>query len=812
MQFLIQDTRYALRQLWKNPRFAAIAVLTLGLGIGANTAIFSVADAVIFRSLSYRDADRLVAIHEVTPQYGSIPVSAPHFLEWQRTTRSFERLTLLYGFSSNLTGGNAPERVAVGRVSPLLFPMLGVQPQPGRTFLQNEDQAGHGRVALIDHALWRRRFGSDPTIVGRNLMLDGTSYQIIGVLPQEFHFPKLSHLYAMSAAVERPEVWIPFVVEPFELANPMGQFNFACIARLKPDVSPAEALSELNVVQATIARQAPQKVNLSASIVPLRDQIVSRSKSGLQLTLGAAGMVLLMGCVNIASLLMARLSTRRHEMAIRGAIGASRGRLIRQMLVEGLVLSGIGALAGVLMAHAAMPLILSVAPANIPRLDEVRLDFHVLLFALAIATLTGLLIGLVPALRLGKSDLQSGWMPAMRATANQGSRRIRSFLISIEVALALMCLAAGGLLLHSLLNLLNVNRGFNTQHIVSVDVNLGLGDSSHYSTGAKKIAFVDSAIGRLRTLPGIIAVGIADKLPLSGEGGNSLIYVDGPDVPLFDRPNVAVRTVNPDYFRVLGIALHAGRLFDESDRDRRVVAVVSASTAEHAWPGQNPIGKRFRFRTDGFYDVIGVVNDVRGISLERNPAPHVYLPYWQGSLWAYVSFAVKTATTPPVASSAIRTGIREIDPELPLSEFRTMDDVVAGSVAERQFQMNLVLLFGVVALLLALIGIYGVVSYAVVQRTSEIGIRLALGAPQAGMLRMILFDTVRPLVIGLTVGVTFTIAIGFSMRALLFGIVPYDLAAVLAAVTTITIVAIVASYVPARRASRLDPLVALRHE
>jgi predicted permease len=810
---LHRDIKYAIRMLRKNPGFTLVAVMTLALGIGANTAIFSVVDAVVLRTLSYRDAGQLVAIHEVVPKFGLIPVSALHFLEWRKTARSFEEMALVAGFSSNLTGASEPERVDVGRVSPTLFPMLGVQAQIGRTFLRDDDKPGHGQVVVIGDGLWRRRFAADTAVVGRTLRLDDTPYEIIGVLPAGFHFPKISDLYSLPVAAERPEIWIPFVVEPREVAIPFGLFNYACIARLKAGVSPAQAVAELKPIQAGFASQAPQQGDLGANLIPLQDQIVSRSRRGLQLILAAVGMVLLIGCVNITNLLLARTSTRTREMAIRAAIGASRGRLVRQMLVEAMVLSGFGALCGLVIAYAAIPLILTAAPADIPRLDEVHLNTRVLLFAVTISTLTGLVIGLLPARRSAKTDLQLAVASGSRTTWSRRSGRIRSVLVSVEVALTVTCLIAGGLLLHSFVKLVYVDSGFDSEHIITVDVNLGRGDNGRYPNVVKQAAFVSSTLDRLREIPGVISVGVSDRLPLSGSGQNDAMIVEGQDVPAFERPMAAIRGVNIEYFPTLGMSLARGRLFDESDRNRRLVAVISSAAAERAWPGENPIGKQFRFLRSNPYEVIGIVNDVRGDSLEKTPPLHVYLPYWQPYFrYVHFWFAVKTAGDPLLMSSTIRSAIREIDRELPLPEFRTMDDIVAGSLGQRRFQMNLVLLFALAAIVLASLGIYGVMSYTVAQRTNEIGIRVALGAGRTSVLRMVLVDALQLVAGGLVMGLPLALAAAFFLRSFLFGVAPNDWMTLIGACMVLTGAAALAAYLPALKASRVDPLVALKYE
>jgi len=646
VESVVQDIRYAIRQLRKSPAFASVAILTLALGIGANTAIFSIVDAVILRPLTYRDADRLFVIHERIPQRGAIPVSATHFREWRKATHSFEQMALVIPMVRNLTGAGEPEQVSIGRVSAALFPILGIQTQLGRTFLEEEEQPGKPLVAVLSNDLWRRRFGTDPGVVGRKIQIDGMPYEVVGVLPAEFRFPKLTHLYSMTIDAARPEVWTPLVLDTGELV-PMGQFNFVCIGRLKAGVSVQQATSEINAVQEELARQSPLRVDLGSSIVPLQDQMIGRSKTGVELILSAIGAVLLIACVNITNLLLSRISARRREFGIRSAIGASSGRIRRQMLVESLMLSVLGGICGVVIANGALRLILAAAPADVPRLDEVGLNTHVLFFALIISILTGVFIGVLPAWRFAKVNLQEALTSASRSTTSgRHSGRIRSMLVSVEAGLTTVCLIAAGLLLHSFLRLLDVDRGFAVDHIVTVNANLGVGSATRYSNDEKKTAFMRAVMERVEALPGVKSVAATDKLPLTGEGNNSAMAVEGQDLPLFERPIAAVRNVTPNYFSILGISLKRGRIFTEGDRGRNV-AIVSAALAERAWPGLDSIGKRFRTGRDPstpFTEVIGVVSDVRGIGLDKDPSLNLYGPYW-GGFFNNASFVVQTSAS-----------------------------------------------------------------------------------------------------------------------------------------------------------------------
>jgi predicted permease len=808
------DLRYALRSIRRSPGFSAIAVATLAVSIGANTAIFSVVDGILIRPLGYGDESRLVAIHEIVPKFSGaaprVPVNAMHFLEWRRSARTIEQIALVGGGAMNLTGGGEPERLRTARVSANLFPMLGARMQLGRAFLEEEDRPGRDHVVVLSDELWKRRFAADPNVVGRKAVLGGDPYEVVGVLSPTFHFPKLSQLYAMSIAAERPELWKPFAVRPEELEI-MGDFNYACIARLRPGVSLGRALADLNAVQGTLAAQVPEKVELLAALVPLRDQITGRSRSGLQLVLFAVGAVLLIGCVNIANLMLARATSRKREFAIRSALGAGAGRLVQQMLAESLVLAGIGGGLGVAVAYAALRLILAYAPADLPRLDEVHLDARVLLFTVAISICAGLLFGLLPAWRLARTDAQDAMKSGARgSTDGQGPARLRLLLVGLEVGVSALCLIAGGLLLRSFVNLLNSDKGFAVQRVITVNLNL---PDSRYPDQPRRVRFIRSLLDSVRTLPGVVSAGVSNMLPLSGEGGNNLLTLEGTTAPLHERPLADIRGVNPEYFATLGIPLRRGRIFEDADRERRI-ALVSALAAERLWPAQDPVGKRFRVGDpDGpFIEVAGVVGDVRGAGIDKEPGMTVYLPYWQRRTWSGPSLAVTTGVDPAAVSSAIRGAIRHIDPELPVPQFQTMAQIVDESMAQRRFQMNLVLLFAAGALVLASLGIYGVVSYSVALRTNEMGIRMALGARSADVLMMIVREGMAPVAAGLSGGLVASLAAGRLLSGLLYGVAAVDTVTITGVVLTLTIVAALASLIPARRATRVDPVTALRYE
>ncbi|HVZ24229.1 MAG TPA: ABC transporter permease [Vicinamibacterales bacterium] len=803
---LRQDVHYIARTLRRNPAFAVVAIATLALAIGANTAIFSVVDAVILRPLAYHDADRLVIIHEVFPHFGRSPVSANSFDEWRRSARSFERMAIIGGQPVVLTGSGEPERLQAARVSPDLFPMLGIHAKQGRMFVAGDNISGRDRVVLLGDDLWHRRFGGDPAIVGKRLLLNDQPYEVVGVLPASFHFPKLDQLFAIPMPGDRPQLWIPFVA----VGDERAENDFACIARLRPNVSRLSALAEMNALQVALAARAPEKIDLAAAVEPLQEQITDHSRMALELLWVSVAIVLLIACVNITNILLSRVLTRRRELAIRAAVGASRGRLVRQMLVESLVLSMLAGAVGVLIAYAAVPMILAVAPVDVPRIEEAHIDASVLLFAVAVSATTGVLVGLLPAWRLGFGHLQPAiQLEARTPITGVGGKRMRAVLVTAEVALSTVCLVVAGLLLHSFVSVLQLDRGFDVQRIVTVDVSLS---ATRYSNRDTRAAFVRSALERVRAIPGVETAAFVNRLPLNGVSANSLLAAEGKLLPTPERPLADIRTVDAEYFHTLKIPLIAGRIFDDSDRHRSV-ALVSAAMAHRAWPGENALGKQFRLGADPdrLVEVIGVTGDVRTMTLEAAPSLAVYVPYWQGFINS-VSFAIGTAAEPTAMSAALRTAVHQVDPEAPISAFRTMDHIVADAIAPRRFEMNLVLLFGTVAVGLAALGIYGVIWQNVVQRTSEIGVRLALGATRGAVVVMLLGDALRMVGGGLVIGVPLAAAAGFSLRALLFGVSPMDLPTFVAATALLIVVATAAAGMPAWRASRVNPVVALRHE
>jgi predicted permease len=807
------DLKYALRTLSRNPAFAAIVILILAVGIGANTAMFSIVDGVLLRPLSFHDPARLVAVQEVVPRFASIaptiPVNAMHFEEWRKSWHSAEQLAMLASHSANLTSGGDPERIIVGRVSSNLFAMLGTRPQLGRSFRDDEDRPGNDHVALLNDSLWQRRFHSDPGVLGQKILLDGVPYEVIGVLPAGLQIPRISQLQAMAYGADSPEIWKPFALLDEERGR-MGDFNYGCIARLKPDITLSQALDELNAIQANIARGLEDHIELRAFIAPLQDQITGRSRQGLLLLMLAVGTVLLIVCVNIANLLLARATGRSREFAVRAAIGASTARLLRQMLTESFLFAVLGGALGLAIAAGALNLILANAPADLPRLDEVRLDGRVLGIAFALTLASAAVFGLIPAWRSSRVDPQSGLRAGGRsATESRQSGRLRALLVAIETGLCTVCLVAAGLLLNSFVRLLHVDKGFDADHVITVNLNL---PAARYPDLAHRSVFFRGAIDATRVLPGVSAVGVSNLLPLAGEGSNNMINLDGDTTPVMQRPIVDFRLINEDFFRAMGVPIIQGRAVEASDRGR-YVSVISAAAAERVWPGQNPIGKHYHLGDPSApaLEVIGVVGDVHAGSLQKQPNPTVYIPYWQRDR-SVMSLIVRTSTDPASVASAVRAEIRRLDPEIPVPQFQSMGEIVSASVAQRRFQLTLVLLFAAIALALASLGIYGVVSYSVAQRRGEMGIRMALGATGGDLRSLVLRQGLSPVLAGLVAGLVASIAVGRILSGLLFGVSVADPLTMVVVAAVLLAVAAAACYVPALRATRSDPLTALRYE
>lgn len=804
------DLRYAARMLLREPGFAAAAILTVALGVGANTAIFSIVNGVLLRPLAYAEPDRLVALREVVPAmaqtYPTLPVSARHFTEWRQRASSFERISAVDAGSAALTGVGEPEQVDIARVSADLFDTLGVKPALGRTFAQGEDQPGRDRVVVLADSLWRRRFHADSAILGRTIQLDSQTYTVIGVLPRWFYFPSARVLEVSQVSALKPEVFRPLLFSDEELKELMGNFNYAVIARLKRGVPPARSTAELNVIAAQLVSMSGEKTELRAAVIPLRDSIVGKSRRGLLVLLGAVGSVLLIGCVNLANLLLARSERRARDAAVRTALGASRGQLARQALTETLLVALIGGALGVAVAAAGLGGLVRSAPADIPRLDEVRLDAGVLLFALGITTATGLLFGLAPAWRATLADPQDALKSGGRGLSGAGAgARLRAFLVTAEVALSVLLLVTAALLMNSFVRLIRSDKGFQAPTVLAADVQIPM---EKYKTKEQRCGFHERVLARLESQPGVLSAAVITALPLTGETWIDMASLPGDTHAPLERPMVNMRFASAGYFRTMGVPLLAGRTFSDNDRQHNV-AVISEKVAHTLWPGQNAVGRQFE--TNGVRrEVIGVAGDVRAEA--HQPAVSiVYRPYWD---WAprRVTLVARAAGDPRSIAGAMRAVVRGVDAEVPVPELRTMREVLAESLAQRRFQMLLALAFAATALLLAALGIYGVVSYSVARRRNEMGVRMALGARARDLYGLVMWQAMRPVVAGLLAGVAGALVAGRLLASLLYEVSPRDPATMAVVAGILLAVALAACLVPARRAARVAPLEALRYE
>jgi predicted permease len=812
---IFQDLRYGLRVLRKSPGFTAVAVLTLALGIGANTAIFSVVNSVLLRPLAFQQPQQLCVIREIIPQltkfYPTFPVNLPSFRVWQRELRSFENIGIADGISMDFVGRGGAIQLPGAKVSSSLLDTLGLHPALGRNFRADEEQTGRDHEVVLIDSFWRGEFQADPAIIGKAMTLNGESFEIVGVLPASFHFPQSSELGALTNFSPHLAFLKPLGEDASQI-GPLGDFDYAAIGRLRPSVSLAQALSELNVVQAQIAGHANERMDLRAEIVPLASEMLGSARQGLLFLLAAVGAVLLIVCVNLANLLLARVPRRMREGAIRTALGASRARLARQMLTESVLLGILGGTLGILLASFAVSAIVSAAPPGIPRLAEVSLDGRALFFAIVISVVTAALFGVLPAWHIAHTEpqdaLKSG---ATNTTESRRTRRLRSSLIGLEVTLSTVLLILAGLFTSSLAHLLRVDTGFSAEHVLAADVALPL---HSYSSSAASARFYDQVLATIRALPGVRSAGWINILPLEGEGSVSVIGLpttkkeDVVNLPLAD-----FRVASPDYFSTMGIPVSAGRTYTEADRGRKF-AVISQKVADGLWPGKDPSGQMCLINWGGWktFQVIGVVGDIRTVQMDKSPVMMVYIqdfPFDKVALGG--SIVVRTMMEPSGAASAVREAVNKIDSNVPITALRPMTEVISKSVDTRRFQMLLALLFAVCALFLASLGIFGVVAYSVEQRRQELGIRMALGAQRENLRAMILRQGMAPVALGLLAGVAASLFLGRLIAGLLFGVHAFDLLTFVSVAAVVTIVALAACYIPARRAMRVDPMVALRY-
>jgi putative ABC transport system permease protein len=804
------EIRYAFRTLVRDRGFALMVVLSLAVGIGANTAIFSLVNGVLLRPPDYREPERLVAMSVTAPKFAKdypvLPVNIAMYSEWRKRLTTVSEIGIAVANLFNLTGSGQPEQVRGATVSASIFRVLGVQARLGRLFTDEEDADGHNRVAVLSDSIWRRRYQGDPGVVGRKILINGAPYDVVGVLPENFRFPREEKSGARFLG-EGLEIYRPLGYDASDLKLRMGDLNYWTTARLKPGVPQSRAQAELNVVQAAMNTQIEGDFDLHGTMVPLVERMVGDSRQGLVLLMAAVGVVLLVLCVNLANLSLARAAGRAREAAIRTAMGASRLRLVRQSLVESVMLATLGGVLGVTLAYFGLRVLLAAAPVDLPRLDEVTLDSRVLLFGLAISVGTGLAFGVLPALRSARSapfeTLKSG---SRSNTEGRGGMRVRSLLVSVEVGLSAALLVTAGLLMTSFVRVMSVDKGFNVERVLAMNVSLL---STKYPKDPEQAQYYDRLMAKASALPGVQSAALISALPLTGETWIDIVGTEHETRRPTELPSTNVRFVSPGYFQTLHVGLRDGRDFAERDRGNKV-AIISAGLAQRLWGGANPIGRKLKDAT-ALLEVVGVTPDFHSTDLDREPANMLYIPYWQRPQLG-MSLLVRSAVDPRTLTSALREAVWGIDSEATIPRVRTLEEVMTQSVSRRRFQMMLVLLFAGGALVLAALGTYGVLSYTVTRRTAEMGIRMALGAPQGDVLRMVLRQGMMPVVGGLVAGAGAALAVGRYLESLLFHVSPRDPVAFGLSGAVLAAVSIAACLIPARRATRVNPVDALRFE
>ncbi|HTQ62773.1 MAG TPA: ABC transporter permease [Candidatus Solibacter sp.] len=828
MQMLWQDLRHGLRMLAKSPGFTIVAVLTLALGIGANTAIFSIVDGVLLRPLAYKDSAALVNVWGKFEKDGIAQnwISEPEYWDLLGHNESFSQIAAYaLGGSANLTSADArPVQVSLASATASLLPLLGVKPVVGRNFEADEDQPGHSHFALLSFALWQSQFGGDPNIAGKTIQLDGNKYDVVGVLPKDFSLGG------------KQDLWVPLGLDRAKPQN-RGSHYMHVVGRVKPGVDFAQASSGLAQLADELRRTypanyGPSEKDFTMYAAPVKEQLVGKLRPALLVLLGAVAFVLLIACANVANLLLARASSREKELAIRAAMGAGRGRLVKQLLTESVILALAGGALGLVFAYWGIDALRGMVPAKTPRINEVQLDPAVLAFTFGVSLLTGLIFGFAPAWHIARTDLRETLNEAGRGTsAAGGSRLLRSGLVVSEIALAVLLLVGAGLLIRSFSRLLEVSPGFQTQHLLTMEISL---PEKAYPDGVPVQNFFKQLMAKVQAVPGVRAAGAVSQMPLSDSySSGSVFFADTslPDLqryqPLGNLPYTEIdqRSATADYFRAMEIPLVRGRLHSEADdADTQLVAVVDANFARRFWPHGDAIGQKVAVDTvpkskppvPRWRTIVGVVGHVKHYSLDVEGREQIYFPENQPLYGSYVNrdmtLAVRTSLDPTSVTNAVREQVYGLDKDLAVYNIATMDELVSASVAQPRLNLSLLVAFAVLALVLAAVGVYGVMAYAVTQRTQEFGIRMALGATSSDVLKQVFLEGGRLAGLGLALGLIAALMLTRLMSSLLFDVKPSDPLTLGLAAALLALVALTACYIPARRATRVDPLVALRYE
>jgi putative ABC transport system permease protein len=808
MRTFWQDLRYGARMLLKNPGFTLIAVLMLALGVGANTAIFSVVNGVLLKPLPYREPERLIRVFERSRTQPKFPMSGGNFQDYREQNSTLSGLALYTRQDLELSQDDKPERLAALRVSAGFFELLGAQPLLGREFRREDELPDNNQVVILSHGLWQRRFNGDPNVVGRVVTLSGRPFTVVGVAPQG-----LQHVggdYRSMPHGESVDAWWPVALRP---QAGRGAHFLNAVGRLKSGVSVSQAEADFNVIAERLAQQFPNtNQSWRIAIQPLREEIAGRARTTLLALFGAVFFVLLIACVNVANLLLARATAREREIAVRSAVGAGRWRITRQLLTESLLLAIVGGAAGILLAQWAIDALRALGPEQLPRLQAVNIDGRILLFTLGVTVLTGVLFGLAPALQAGQFNLNTLLKEGGRGGGGQ-RRRLRDALVVTEVALALALLAGAGLLIRSFWKLQQTDPGFNPERVLTVSLTL---PGARYGDAPKVASFQRQLLDRVTALPGVQSAGVTSDLPWTGYDENAGFTIEGKTFPPNDGPSARYHYVSSDYFRAIGVPLIAGRFFNADDRqDAQLALLINRSMAERYWPGESAVGKRLTFSSQpkerDWYTIVGVVGDVKDFPHSPAAAPAFYWATTQLTPRQLI-LAVRFSADPLNLIDTVRGEVRALDKDLPLADTQTLETIAATAVAGRRFTLWLVGFFALTAMALAAIGIYSVLSYLVAQRTHEIGLRMALGAQLGNVLKLVIRQGMTLVLLGIASGMAAAFALTWLIKGLLFEVSATDPLAFALAAAVLALVALLACYIPAWRATKVDPMVALRHE